>query len=228
MNDPILNWASHRPDGFASQVWKVGQQGDFLRKQLKDYPLQSDAFEFYVGGESLWMNRVLRNDPTCAVIDTESMRRWQSRNNQLAALIDAAPTTEGNLSQVVFRGANAGPPQYGSVWTKPDFTSTTFDWGEALAFNTDNMKLNRCCMMVIQIPPGVSVLEIAEESLFDSEGEVLINRGSRFRAEKTVDVAGHTIHYLTLMGGTEPPRKRRRSDDQLSFNFVNRRLSNNT
>lgn len=221
---PILDWARYKPDGFSDKVWRMGQQGDFLRKQLAEHPSSlEETLDLYTGGESLWMNRVLRNDPECKVINTESMRRWERRNNQLADLINAAPTTDRNSYQVVFRGSAVGPPQYGSVWTKLDFTSTSLDWDQAAGFNTEHM-------MVIQIPPGASVLEITGGSLHPEENEILINRRSRFHVDKTVDVSGNLIHYLTLMGGTEPPGKRRRRDDlpnagQLRCNSVTRLLT---
>lgn len=195
------------PENFTGRVWSKGQQGRYLRDRLKDESSapEASALDHYTGGESLYMNALQRGDPKLTGrMGKSGKKKYRKLNGHLARLIDAAPATEGDDYQFVFRGADHGPKE--GMWHKLDFTSTTSEWHTAIGFNTERGFFRWYCMMIIRIPPGEKVLEVMGDSAFDTEDEVLINCNSCFEVNKEVKTndGKYTLIYMTLLPATAP------------------------
>ena len=184
------NWRKYTPAGFSTDVYQMGQQNGYLCARPMS---ERSALEDYTGGESLWINRACRQDIQMEQVTGPQRQQLLKQGDDLSELVQSAPPLEA--TQVVFRGADRGPPPGTTVWTKNDFTSTRNRWSEA-----DDFREGDCCMWIIQISRGANVLEIGDctTSAVWDEGEVLLDRNSSFRIDKVHRQDETTYYYMTL------------------------------
>ena len=189
------DWVKFTPSGFSTNVYRMGQQTGYMKNSTEK---QEEALKEYTTGESLWINRACRNVDTMGDTNQAFRNRVLSQGDALSELVRGAPMNRE--PQVVFRGADRAPPM-AYMWNKPDFTSTSNKWDQA-----DGFREGDCCMWIIQIPTGASVLEIgcSHTSCGYDEGEVLLDRNSVFSLDKIQERGNSefgvevTYYYMTL------------------------------
>ena len=140
--------------------------------------------EYYTGGESLWINNLLRKTSGYSELTTSQKNEICEKVDTLTNLIyKASPST---AAATVYRGTEhiestwANSPQGTNLpHTSNAFVSTTFDPEVALDFAGDESGRNGV-LLILTLPSGTRSLHLGGSSAWADEQEVLLPPMSNF------------------------------------------------
>lgn len=164
-------------EAFANRATVGAHTGASVDSALYDYTASSG-----------WANNALRNDEANAAVGSSHtaarIRALDSAFNDPAGRIPEAITVLRGFSNpgLVF-GSNHRPDSsmVGVEWRDPAYSSSTVNMNTARGFAGAGGDGHNSVVMRVHMPAGTRAIALGTNSAFGSEGEILLNRGARFR-----------------------------------------------
>lgn len=154
--------------GFHNHAGRPGKVGGSAKEyQYSITDRQRRVVRRFTGGDFTWMNRHLRTG-------SETSDSILQKIDVLKETISSAPPLESE--ETLFRFVSKSPSelgmQEGSIWEEKGFMSTSAN---------DNYGSSQHTQYIIKVPKGQKILYVSGISGHQSENEVILNAGSKFK-----------------------------------------------
>lgn len=159
---------------------------------------EKNAIGYYTGGESLWMNNLLRGIRVHEMINRKHI---EAMVDALTNAIRKSPPSTSPTT--VYRGASPVDKTWENLkvgdellFTSKGFVSTSFSKEAAKEF----LDGESCCLLILHLPKGTHGLYVGASSLFADldEDELILPHGSRFIVNTYYIKDGVKVYDATL------------------------------